>query len=148
MEIIRLNHNDPRITSALTLAYNVFTSSGIAHSDEGKESFRKFVFGEMLKCKLNDGTAVIYAAEDNGSIIGMIALIDKTHICLAFVDADFQKRGVGTTLLERLKTDYPDTCFTVNASESGYGFYTRCGFVPTDISHIEDGIIFTPMMMC
>lgn len=145
-EIIKLCPDDSRINEALTLAAEVFTEfEAPLYSKEGAESFFAFLNGENLRRKLSDGSAVIYIYEDDG-IRGMMAVRDGSHICLAFVEREYQRRGVGRALFDCILSDYPNANITVNAAPTGYEFYKRLGFMPADMELVEDGIIYTPMI--
>lgn len=145
-EIIRLSPDDSRIEDAIHLAEEVFMAfEAPIYSQTGIDCFLGFIKGSTFREKLNNGTAVIYIYIDDGNICGMMSIRDASHICLAFVKSEYQRKGIGTALFKRISSDFPDTKFTVNAAPAGYEFYRSIGFIPTDMELIDDGITYTPM---
>ena len=67
------------------------------------------------------------------------------HIGDFFVKAEYQGRGHGRRLFERMKQDYPIKEFTVNSSPYAVPIYRKLGFCDTDTEQTVDGLIFTPM---
>jgi GNAT superfamily N-acetyltransferase len=70
-----------------------------------------------------------------GVIVGIIEVRDYRHISLLFVDDDYQRRGIASTLLaravERCRRHAPGlTEITVRASPYAMPIYERLGFVP------------------
>ena len=95
------------------------------------------------------GEYQLFAAYDNGRMIGMISLRNQTHISLLFVDAKYHRRGIGRLLIQYVG-DYVfreegHSFVTVNAAPYAVGFYHRVGFVDTDTKQFNDGIWYTPM---
>ena len=72
-------------------------------------------------------------AVENGSIVGMMAKkgsdLDKLYI-----DPSAQRRGIGTQLLDKAKSDSPSglTLFTHRANAKARGFYEARGFVAVE----------------
>ena len=86
----------------------------------------------------------IWVAEDEGTVVGFAAIGESTlgHI---YVRPDFQRRGLGTALLDKTKELRPDgfTLWTFPANEQACRFYDRHGLRPTeygDGSGNEEGV--------
>lgn len=119
---------------------------GLDYSAEGNKVFYEFISPENLAKRLAVGNLLI-TAQENGEIIGMIEVRDNIHICLFFVDKEYQGRGIGRNLFEAAlkqignKTDYID----VNASPYSEPIYAALGFEKTGELREVDGIKFIPM---
>jgi GNAT superfamily N-acetyltransferase len=76
----------------------------------------------------------------------MIDLRDASHVSLLFVDADHQRRGVGTALLADALRRHPETtAVTVNSGPSAVPAYLRLGFSATAREAETNGIHFVSM---
>ena len=144
--IVRLEYGDERLKNVLELVWKVFLEfEAPCYPESGVEHFRSFLFGGELDGKLRDGSAQMYVCISDDELCGAMAVRDEGHITLAFVPREYQRRGIGRRLFERIAEDNPGVCFTVNSSPVGVPFYSSLGFVPTDMERMEDGIFFTPM---
>jgi len=86
----------------------------------------------------------LWVAEDEGRVVGVAAIGESTlgHI---YVHPDFQRRGLGTALLEKTKELRPSgfTLWTFPANEQACRFYDRHGLRPIeygDGSGNEEGL--------
>ncbi|MBQ7782788.1 MAG: GNAT family N-acetyltransferase [Oscillospiraceae bacterium] len=146
MGIICLTADDDRIYDALELAGRVFMQfEAPMFTAEGVDNFFRYINGKKLSDKLSEGSAVIYAYMDDEIIRSMLCICGGSHISLCFTDGEYQRKGMGSALLEAAFTENKSDCYTVNASPCGVNFYRRHGFVPTDMELMENGIIYTPM---
>ncbi|MGN0665711.1 MAG: GNAT family N-acetyltransferase [Huintestinicola sp.] len=139
------------ISEALELAWMVFLKAEAPmYPEYGTENFRKFLDSEKLRNAVSDGSIPIWVCHDDGKLTGMMAVRDKGHICLAFVDTAHQRTGIGSMLFEKAR-EYSVSYFcdkmTVNSSIVGRPFYSSLGFKEDDMEQIRDGIIFTPMTL-
>ncbi len=147
MEIIRLNADDERISDALELAERVFMQfEAPIFTADGTDNFLRYIKGKKLADKLNDGSAAVYICISEGIICSMLCICDKNHISLCFTESGYQRKGIGSALLEAAFADNNSDSYTVNASPFGVNFYRKHGFVPTDMELMENGIIYTPMI--
>ena len=140
------------VDEALSLALEVFMEfEAPDYKPEGIETFKSFIGDEKLIQGFKRGIAPMYAAFDNGKIIGVIGMREnKTHINLAFVKKEYHRRGIATGifrfLLRDLREENPALSeITLNSSPYGLPFYLHLGFVPQSEELEEDGIRFTPM---
>lgn len=142
-----LSPNDCRINEALSLALRVFDEvEAQIYPPSGREHFAAFVMGDELKKHIASGDMKIYICSESCTVIGMIAVQNRSHISLAFVDGEHRSTGVGKEIFERICEDLPESSFTVNAAPPAEMFYRRLGFIPTNMEHFEDGIIYIPMI--
>lgn len=145
-EIIKLEKDDKRINTALKLAEQVFMEhEAPVYPKSGVDNFISYLYGDTLSGYIANDRAEIYICDEDGDITGMMAILNGSHITLAFVKTDRQHQGIGRSLFERILSEHDNTDITVNASPVGIPFYKSLGFVPVDMERIEDGIVFTPM---
>lgn len=114
---------------------------GIVHSQQGIDSFYKFISNQEIIDSLE-----FFGAFDNNTLRGVIATNDnRKHICCFFVSAAYQKQGIGKQLWEYLKENSSNDEFTVNSSPFAVPVYHKLGFVDTNTEQLTDGIRYTPM---
>ena len=83
----------------------------------------------------------------NNKIIGILAVDNKVnHICLFFVDKDFQNTGIGTVLFKRFLNEFMPKAVTVNSSPFAVKVYEKLGFTATGSRLVSDGIVYIPML--
>ncbi len=130
------------IPAALALAWKTFSEyESPDYSPEGTEEFRKCIHDEAYLSGI-----AYYGAFNGEKLIGEIGIRpDRMHICFFFVDGDYHRRGVGTSLFRYLRTVYPHDTITLNSSPYGLPFYQAIGFIPTEAEKTVNGIRFTPM---
>lgn len=143
---------DSEVDKALELALEVFMEfEAPDYKPEGAETFRSFIRDEKLINGFKQGLSPMYAAFDNGNIIGLMGMrATKTHINLAFVKKEYHRRGVATAifnyLLDDLLGENPSLFeITLNSSPYGLSFYLHLGFVPQSDEQEADGMRFTLM---
>lgn len=136
--------------TAMELAYKVFLKyEAMEYGEEGIRSFAEFVTDEALKKMFLIGEYLLFVALDGDRIIGLISLRSGNHISLLFVDEEYHRRGVGSSLVKCLQNYLLQNTrhekMTVFASPYGVPFYHQIGFRDTGNLTKRDGIIFTPM---
>lgn len=155
MEIIeykieKLNIDD--LKEVLELVREVFMEfEAPDYNIEGVNSFFKFANYETLLKKLDEDLEIFASKHDN-KIVGMIAVSEYKHITLLFVDKEYQRKGIATKLINRvkehcIKNNKNLEYMTVNSSPYAKNFYHKLGFKDTDLEREVDGIKFTPMKM-
>lgn len=149
-EIRKVSPND--VDEALNLALEVFMEYEAPEYDtRGVETFTAYIKDENTVQNYKRGTSPMYAAFDNGKIIGLIGMrANKTHISLVFVKREYHRKGVGTALFRFILDDFRESGLlfseiTVNSSPYGVQFYKSLGFVPQSGELEADGIRYTPM---
>ncbi len=138
---------------AMALCRSVFLEfEAPLYVQEGTESFLRFIGDETLYTVFINGGYPVCAAFYAGKMIGVASLRSGPHLSLLFVDGRFQRKGVGTALVNYLHeyvlstdTGLGNEKMTVNASPIGVKFYLYMGFTPTDVQLEKDGILYTPM---
>ena len=135
---------------AMALAWRVFMQfEARDYSPQGIESFQDFITDSILYRMFLMGEYQLFAAYDNGRMIGMISLRNETHISLLFVDAKYHRHGIGRQLIQYVSNyvlqEEGHDFVTVNAAPYAVEFYHRVGFVDTNVRQFNDGIWYTPM---
>ena len=75
----------------------------------------------------------VYTAWDNDKLVGLICAMDDgvmtAYIHFLLVNPDYQKRGIGKQLVERMKAKYIDYLrIVLVAYNAELRFYESCGF--------------------
>lgn len=135
---------------ALDLAFDTFMLfEAPEYLQSGIDSFKSFVYGDLIKQMYDDGKFIMWQCTCNGKIVGVLAIRDTTHISLLFVHKDFHRQGIGRMLFNNavnyLNSTIKPEFMTVNSSPYGLPFYRAVGFKETDMEQIDDGIRYTPM---
>ena len=143
MQITRLTLTHKNINEVIQLIKQTFLEFVAPDYDEaGIKNFFKFAEDEDLLMQL-----VFYAALHNNKITGILAVDDKlNHICLFFIDKDFQNTGIGTALFKRFFNESTPKAVTVNSSPFAVKVYEKLGFTATGSRQISDGIVYIPML--
>lgn len=141
------------VSEALSLALEVFMQyEAPDYSPEGVDTFKRDIVeneGFIDNCK--KGKCPIYAAFDNGKIIGIIGMRpNRTHINLVFTKKEYHRQGVATAIFNSLLADLlkenPSLKeITLNSSPYGKDFYLHLGFTPLSGEVETNGIRYTPM---
>lgn len=139
VDIRRLPGADPL---ALDLIWRTFLQfEAPDYTEEGVRSFADFLrkAGQMpdLEC------AGAFLGEE---LVGVIATREEgSHICLLFVEAAYQRRGIGRRLWRYVWERTDQSRITVHAAPYAVAFYERIGFRALGNERITDGIRYTPM---
>ena len=145
--------NSSEVNEALALALEVFMEfEAPDYNPQGVETFKRdIVENKEFIAKCENGKCPVYAAFDNGKIIGIIGMrSNKTHINLFSTKKEYHRQGVATAifnyLLEDLLKENPNLKeITLNSSPYGLPFYLKIGFIPLSDEQETDGIRYTPM---
>ena len=86
-----------------------------------------------------------YGAFDGDRLVGTLCMREPQHIGGFFVDARYQRRGIGRRLFDAMRRDYARQAFTVHASPCAVEVYRHLGFTPTGGEQTVNGLRFTPM---
>ncbi len=115
-------------------------------TQEGQERFYFEVSPRQIVKRFSEKDLLLCHFE-NDILTGIIALRDSTHICLFFVDENFQRKGIGRSLFEHLiqEIDPSYKALTVYSSINAVGTYEKLGFSATDKKQVKDGILYVPM---
>ncbi len=120
------------------------------YPQEGVDTFFVFTDPEFLAFSIRSGMLTVCGCFDRNQLVGVVALRDRTHVSLLFVESTRHRRGIGTALMEWAfryagprDSAYP--VMTVNSSPYARGFYERIGFSAIGQEQRKDGIRFIPM---
>ncbi|MCR5405816.1 MAG: GNAT family N-acetyltransferase [Lachnospiraceae bacterium] len=120
------------------------------YSVRGVHNFRNFVRDPLLKKMFTYGEYIAIGAFSDRRMVGIIGVRNTNHISLLFVDRDYHRNGIASSLIDRYVRDAKKkgiTYVTVNSSPYAVDFYHKIGFVNITDEVEKDGIKFTPMRL-
>ena len=92
MEICQASVDDaPAISRLITAVAHYFT---LHPQGVGAEDFLKTVSAPALASYIADPRFAYFKAVENGTLAGVVAVRDGSHLYHLFVDASFQRRGL------------------------------------------------------
>lgn len=116
-------------------------------SEKGKKSILDYASEKEMTKRFSKKGSLFLVYKMQSNIIGMLEVRDNTHISMFFVDDNFFKKGIATSLFEKMKNILNYEHYSVNASEYALEFYKKLGFIKlSDDIKIEDGVHFHPMI--
>jgi GNAT superfamily N-acetyltransferase len=118
---------------------------------EGAEHYFASVSPRAERDYLASSRYSFLVAEDEGVLLGFIALRDVSHVFHMFVAREHQRKGVASRLwheakAQALRTGAP-THFTVNSSLGAVAVYRSFGFESTGEVASIHGISYVPMRL-
>jgi predicted GNAT family N-acyltransferase len=149
IEIYPMEEGDERQTYELIL--RVFHEHvAPVYSKNGVAKFLGMLSPDGLNETSNGRNSFLILAKEQSKIIGMLSLINESHIALVFVDTEHQRKGVGKNLINEaikkcLKRNSNLSAITVSASPNSRSFYEKMDFKAQGDEIDEDGMRFTPM---
>ena len=133
--------DEQEIRDACRLMWAVFLQfEAPEYPQEGIESFRA-----SLEDRERLRSMAFYGAFDGDRLVGTLCMREPQHIGGFFVDARYQRRGIGRRLFDAMRRDYARQAFTVHASPCAVEVYRHLGFTPTGGEQTVNGLRFTPM---
>ena len=140
MEIRKIKAEE--MAEALKLVWDVFLEfEAPDYTPEGVSEFKRTI-DDAHWIAARD----FYGAfEEDGTLVGVIATKDTTHIALFFVDGKYHRQGIGRKLFSKVEELNHRGFFTVNASPYAHGFYQHLGFEDTNTEQCVNGLKFYPM---
>ena len=139
---------------ASKLVWDVFSEYvAPGYSQNGIETFRKFIQPEELKKSLESGKFFMLGCYDEEEkLVGVTAIRDLCHVSLLFVDKAYHGRGIAkeliTNAINRCTNENPGLSeISVNSSIFAVEVYKKIGFKTAGEKTTKNGIIFLPMKM-
>lgn len=114
----------------------------------GAEGFLKTISQGALSGCVADPRFAYFKAVENGTVAGVVAVRDASHLYHLFVDESFQRRGLSRQLWNHARAAVQDAnpgYFTVNSTPYAQPVYERFGFVATGPRVETQGIAYVPM---
>ena len=137
--------------AAIGVAWSTFKQiAKEVSNEEGANRFRDGLTSTQLYIDFLQGEYPLFCAYKGEKVIGMLTLKDKHHISLLFVKKEYQRRGIGTRLLQACRAycrEQGILNLTVNAAPTGIPFYLANGFAISSGECFEGGMRFTPMIL-
>jgi GNAT superfamily N-acetyltransferase len=98
------------------------------------------------------GAGIVYhVAEEDGTIVGFIAVRQASHLFHMFVDKAHHRKGIAKALWAVARQAALDAgnpgYFTVNSSNYAVPVYEALGFVRTEPMQCKNGIKYNPMKL-
>ncbi|MBP7401551.1 MAG: GNAT family N-acetyltransferase [Clostridia bacterium] len=122
------------------------------YPQEGTDTFFVFTDPGFLSFNMSAGLLVVAGCFEDGRLLGVVALRDRSHVSLLFVEPTRHRRGIGTALMRWAQRRAAETgaepcVMTVNSSPYARGFYEKIGFHATAEEQMRDGIRYIPMSL-
>ncbi len=146
MDIIKATVDDASAISRLIRSVAPFFT--LQPDGAGAEDFLKTISPDAVASYLVDPHFVYLKAVENGTLAGVVAVRDSSHLYHLFVDASFQRRGLSRLLWDHARPAVGEAnpgYFTVNSTPYAQPVYARFGFVATGPRVETKGIAFVPM---
>ena len=114
------------------------------YSLQGNATFHDFIRVEEIRKRFWNGNFYL-VYEIDGQIAGAVELRDRKHICLLFVDAEHQRKGIATRLFSEVKAyitskDPEIKAIEVNSSPYAKDIYKKLGFTEKSDLKEQNGI--------
>jgi len=152
MEVLIRQATKEEYSNVIELTWKTFLEfEAPDYSQQGINQFKKdIVDSTEFKNKCLSGENIIFGAFINNKLVGILALRNVNHICLAFVSKEYHRKGIGSELFKYAvnycKSVSPSIDkITVNSSPFAIPFYKSLGFSGDSEEQVINGIRFTPM---
>jgi len=143
---------DRDLKRAIDLVNGVFAEFvAIDYSEQGKNTFQAYLKNKLeeIAADLKSENKKMWAYYQGDEILGVIAMQNKSHISLMFVDKRCHRKGIARQMfnfvLEDLIKNKSAEQITVNSSPYAVKAYERLGFMKTGEQQEKDGILYIPM---
>ena len=120
------------------------------YSENGVAKFLSMLSPDGLSEMRSGKSSFVILAKEKSKIVGMLSVINESHLALIFVDPQNQRKGIGKNLIDeaikKCLNRNPDlTAVTVSSSPNSKSFYEQAGFEVIGDEINEEGMCFTPM---
>ncbi len=144
---IRLATSDD-IPLALDLAWRMFVKYdsldyGVTHT----ERMRKAIEDRLKDLSIYEQRLMLVALIDN-KVVGMLETYGTNRISLLFVDSEYQRKGIATSMIRRIESELKNSGYdsiVLNSSPYGLPFYLNFGFKVVEEEKNPDTPWKTPM---
>jgi GNAT superfamily N-acetyltransferase len=149
MKIVHATVEDaPRISALICQLSKTFL---VHPSGEGAEPFLESINEPAIQGYISARNFEYFVAESHGTLAGVVALRDNSHLFHLFVAQALQARGIGGELwkmvkLRAIELGNPGN-FTVNSSLNAVAVYQKFGFVASGPIVQTHGVTFQPMQL-
>jgi len=149
MRIRNITDNDIAEVATLMrgLSQEFITNEGSAAA---ADFFTRENDGAGLRSFIGAGM-VYHVAEQDGRIVGFVALRESKHLFHMFVDKHHHRQGIAKALWATARQTALDAgnpgVFTVNSSNYAVAAYEALGFVRTAPTQCKNGIYYNPMIL-
>lgn len=93
-----------------------------------RDDYEEGLVGDALK----NTTFVLSARDENNKLVGLARVLSdgvfNTALADIVVDPDYQKRGIGTKMMEKIKEQYKKTGIYIEAFQQNENFFQNCGY--------------------
>jgi predicted N-acetyltransferase YhbS len=145
MPIRRINSTDLHSVSSVCIDAFMGTVAATLQ-EEGVKTFQTIASTKSLESRMEaDNDMLVY--EDDGEVVGYIELKEGRHIAMLFVSPDFQKKGIGKSLISAMLSYAKNNVITVSASLTSVQAYLHYGFVCSGEPSESAGLTYQPMEM-
>jgi len=138
----------PRIAQLIASLRSQLTFDAQA---DGSREFLVSMEAPALRANLEAPNFSHFVAEQDGELLGVIAVRDRSHLFHLFVAAQRQGQGLSRKLwnLARLHAEAQGASgeFTVNSSPFARAVYERFGFRATAPPTTKHGVTYVPMRL-
>lgn len=118
-----------------------------AERAESAEDFFSTISVQAIRNNLSSEDFRHHVAEEDGQLLGIIAMLKDSHLYQLFVAEDQHGRGIGRRLWSAARAEAPEdiTRFTVNASLYAVPVYESFGFRVQGEEIRKDGVVYRYM---
>ena len=119
-------------------------------SEETIDEFWRSIDQEYMIQQYGDGTIRFWGAFEDDFMVGVCAIREMRQVELLYVDAQYHRLGIGSSLLKKAVMDTKEIALDmnqlrVNASPYSVPFFKAMGFEAAGEMQEMDGLKFLPM---
>ena len=137
------------IPEALDLAWRMFVEFDAPdYGAEHTERMREAIEARLKDLSIYTQRLLVVALAD-GKVVGMIETYGTNRISLLFVDSEYQRKGIATSLMSKIASELKMRGYgeiVLNSSPYGLSFYKQFGFTVVEEEKNSDTPWKTPML--
>lgn len=142
----------PQDAAGISALIDALCAPFFVHPDRrGAEAFLASISPAAIERLLSRDDFWYHVLRIDGTLAGVVALRDRSHLHHLFVARAFQGRGMARAMWQAAMRQAVSAgnpgCFTVNASLNAVPVYARLGFVASGLPASLNGIAFQPMQL-